>query len=247
MTLCSVILAGTLAALAFRYCPVPWAAAFLLAAILLVIFARTAKSTRAAVQMVNIAAAVIALAIFESYIGIEQLRGDGTRMAGTITRGFTHVDDTLGYAPNRNTHVTAKKYYGHKVLYDVIYSIDEQGLRIAPPRDQTSISACIVFFGDSVTFGEGVKNDQNFPYLVGVKTNGRFAICNFAFSGYGPHQMLANLQSGFDQRINCKPTHFFYSGDPGAHRAGRRVDIMGSAWASLYAGRERRSPSSGKF
>ena len=134
MTLCSVILAGTLAALAFRYCPVPWAAAFLLAAILLVIFARTAKNTRAAVQMVNIAAAVIALAIFESYIGIEQLRGDGTRMAGTITRGFTHVDDTLGYAPNRNTHVTAKKYYGHKVLYDVIYSIDEQGLRIAPPR-----------------------------------------------------------------------------------------------------------------
>ena len=72
-----------------------------------------------------------------------------------------------------------------------------------------------MFFGDSVTFGEGVKDDQTFPYHAGIKTNGRYAIRNFAFSGYGPHQMLANLQSGlFDQRISCKPTHFFYLAIP---------------------------------
>src|SRR5215470_13488876 len=100
--LCSIILAGILAALAFRYCPVPWSAAFLLAAVVLAIFAPLAKRTGAAVLMVNIAAVLLAIAIFEGYIGIEQLRGDGTRIAGTITNGFVHADDNLGYAPDRN-------------------------------------------------------------------------------------------------------------------------------------------------
>jgi hypothetical protein len=211
MKLCSVILSGILAALAFRYCPIPWSAAFLLTAVLLAIFARLAKRTGAAVLMVNIAAVLLALVIFEGYIGIEQLRGDGTRMEGTITDGFVHADDMLGYAPDRNTRVTARKYYSDTLLYDVVYSIDGQGLRIAPTADQRGLSECVVFFGDSVTFGEGVNDDQTFPYRVGVKTNGRYAVYNFAFSGYGAHQMLANLQSGLvDQRINCKPTHFFY-------------------------------------
>src|SRR5262249_17220055 len=72
---------------------------------------------------------------------------------------------------------------------------------------------CIVFFGDSITWGEGVNDYQAFPYQIGLKTGGRYAIYNFAFSGYGPHQMLANLQAGSVERIvNCTPTHFIYLG-----------------------------------
>src|SRR4029079_12585418 len=108
MKLCSVILAGVLAALAFRYCPVPWSAAFLLAAVLLTIFSRLAKRAGAAVLLVNIAAVLLALALFEGYIGIQQLWGDGTRIEGTIYDGY-HADDTLGYAPDRNARLTAKK------------------------------------------------------------------------------------------------------------------------------------------
>ena len=184
-----------------------------------VLFANVVRSTMRtglSVLMVNIAAVLLALAIFEGYIGIVQIRGDGTRMAGTINDGFTHADDMLGYAPDRDARVTARKYYGETLLYDVVYTIDGQGLRIAPPVDKTAPkSGCLVFFGDSNTFGEGVHDAQTFPYRVGVKTNGRYLVRNFAFSGYGPHQMLAELQSGlFDQRTNCKPTHFFYLAIP---------------------------------
>ncbi len=207
----SVIVAVALAALAFRYCPVPWSAVFFLTAVLLAIFARLAKRTGSDALMVNLAAVFLALASFEGYIGIKQLRGDGSRIEGTIYDEF-HADDMLGYAPNPNAQLTAIKYYGDTLLYDVVYSIDEQGLRVAPPADKTTpLSGCLVFFGGSFSFGEGVNDDQTFPYRVGVKTNGRYAVRNFAVGGYGPHQMLANLQSEFlDQRLNCKPTHFFY-------------------------------------
>jgi hypothetical protein len=210
-----VLLAGVLVALAYLYCSIPWSAAFLLIAILLTIFARLAKRVSTGILLINIAAVLFSLAIVEAYIGVKQLQGDGTRMEGTSTDGFTHADDMLGYAPNPNVSVTAKEYFGPTLLYDVVYTFDAEGLRLAPPTNATGARDCLVFFGDSVTFGEGVKNDQTFPYLIGVKTHGRYLIRNFAFSGYGPHQMLANLESPlFDRRINCKPTHFFYLAIP---------------------------------
>src|SRR5262249_13119229 len=140
MKLFGVILTAILAALAFRYCPVPWSAGFLLTAVLLGVFACFAKGTAAAALMVNLAAVPLALAMFESYLGITQLYGDRTRIEGNIYDGF-HKDDTLGYAPNQNARLTAREYYGDTVLYDVVYSIDGQGLRIAPPVDQ-GVRAC---------------------------------------------------------------------------------------------------------
>jgi hypothetical protein len=69
----------------------------------------------------------------------------------------------------------------------------------------------VVFFGDSYTFGEGVNDDETFPYQVGLKTGGHYAIYNFAYSGYGPHQMLAALQDGRVERVvRCTPTHFIF-------------------------------------
>jgi hypothetical protein len=46
-----------------------------------------------------------------------------------------------------------------------------------------------------MTFGEGVQSNQTIPYFFG-KTDSTYRPYNFAFSGYGPHQMLARLQSG---------------------------------------------------
>jgi hypothetical protein len=69
----------------------------------------------------------------------------------------------------------------------------------------------VVFFGDSVTFGEGVNDRESFPYQVGLKTDGQFEVFNLAFSGYGPHQMLASLQSHrFEEAVGCRPTSFIY-------------------------------------
>src|SRR5207247_10000624 len=128
-----------------------------------------------------------------------------------ITEDFTHADDTLRYAPDANRRVTARKLYRDQVLYDVTYTIGPDGLRVAPPAYDVAVGGCVVFFGDSVSFGEGVNDDQTFPYLVGLKTEGRYRIYNFAFSGYGPHQMLAALQAGRVARIVlCRSTRVIY-------------------------------------
>jgi hypothetical protein len=63
-----------------------------------------------------------------------------------------------------------------------------------------------LFFGDSYTFGEGVEDDETMPYRVGVLAAGRYSVRNFAFLGYGPHQMLAAIESGLvEKAARCRP------------------------------------------
>lgn len=182
-----------------------FAVAFLLAFVAWIIRRRG----RSAATFVNIAAAIFALGVFEVYLAHGQAVGDGTYMQGTITDGFTHRDDVLGYAPAPNTNVTARKLYGDSVLYDVTYTTDAHGLRITASASG-SARECVLFFGDSITFGEGVNDGENFPFLVSTKVAGRYAAYNFAYSGYGPHQMLAGLQSGRVGRIvDCAPKYVF--------------------------------------
>jgi hypothetical protein len=158
----------------------------------------------------HLAAIICAIGIFEGYLAYEQTKGDGTRLEGSIADGFTHSDNLLGYAPAPNTQVTAREFYGNSLIYDVVYTIGANGLRTTPLAKAAS-KGCVAFFGDSITFGEGVNDEESLPYRVAVKTAGEYAVYNFAFSGYGPHQMLANLQAHREQEIvNCTPTHFIY-------------------------------------
>jgi hypothetical protein len=110
--------------------------------------------------------------------------------------------------------VTARETYGDQVIYDVTYTIDVNGLRVTPPATGQP-RGCVVFFGDSMTFGEGVEDKQTLPYQVALKTAGNYVVYNFAFSGYGPHQMLAILQTHREAHIlKCRPTHFIYLAIP---------------------------------
>ena len=107
--------------------------------------------------------------------------------------------------------------FENKLLYQVKYTIDDHGLRIASPSVNTEKrqSNCLLFFGDSFTFGEGVKDDETMPYRVSEKTKRRYHAYNFAFLGYGPHQMLAQLQEGLvDAAIECKPAVAIYQALP---------------------------------
>jgi hypothetical protein len=124
-----------LAAIAVIYCPIPWSAAFLLLAILILIFARLDKGDRTAALVVNIAFVVFAIASFEGYLGLKQLRGDGTRIEGNLYSKY-HIDETLGYAPNPNEILTALKFYRDTQLYDDVYCCDAHWLRQAPPMEK---------------------------------------------------------------------------------------------------------------
>jgi hypothetical protein len=82
---------------------------------------------------------------------------------------------------------------GH-VIYDTRYTIGDDGYRVTP--DVPKSGDRIVFYGDSFTFGEGLKDDETMPYYV-ARLTGR-PIKNYGFHGYGVHQALAILQSDRD-------------------------------------------------
>jgi len=89
--------------------------------------------------------------------------------------------------------VRAHRTKDGKTIFDVRYTIDEHGLRVAPPADPEP-AATLICFGCSYTFGEGVEDHQSWPYRVGVRSQGRVRVYNFAALGWGPHQALALLE-----------------------------------------------------
>jgi hypothetical protein len=105
-------------------------------------------------------------------------------------------DPILGYAPMANTARTVTKYYRERPLYTTIYTIDGDGLRIAPPVNPDRLKGTVLMFGGSFTYGDGVANDEALPYQIGLLTGGDLRVLNLGFHGYGPQQMLAALEAG---------------------------------------------------
>jgi hypothetical protein len=123
--------------------------------------------------------------------------------------GYFSSDEILGYAPTKRKTVHSIAYRGKEILYNVTYTTDDNGLRISPPPELTNDNQCIVFFGDSYTFGEGVEDYEAMPYQVGKLS--KYKVYNFAFQGYGPHQMLSALEHGVvDRVVDCKPSVAIY-------------------------------------
>ena len=111
----------------------------------------------------------------------------------------------LGYAPVPGAAVRSMKYVGDTLAYDVEYTIGADGLRRSAPADAASPAGtdpiCVLFFGDSITFGEGVPDEAAMPYRVGQLAGPGYRIYNFGFHGYGPHHMLAALERGVVRRV----------------------------------------------
>jgi hypothetical protein len=122
------------------------------------------------------------------------------------------ADEQLGHAPRANTRVRGRRSAGGEQLYDVVYTIDSNGTRVTPTYRGDGTPACILFFGGSFTFGEGVNDTEAMPYIVGVKTSDRYRVFNFGYRGYGPHQMLSALEHGMVDDVvqDCKPQYVFY-------------------------------------
>lgn len=91
-------------------------------------------------------------------------------------------------------------------------SVNADRLRAEPPPVRSvEPQGCVLFFGCSYTFGEGVGDDQTYAYLVQEKTGGRFVSRNFGVSGSAPHYALNQVESGLVQReAHCAPTHAIY-------------------------------------
>jgi len=189
----------TVASIEFMPAPFVWSA--LLWAVLLGVTAVIEKRPRSRAFWVNFAAVVLTLGMAEGYFWLQHDAVTDERFEGSYTTDYFIAHDLLGYAPAKSYRATVTKRVGEELIYDTVYSIDAQGLRVAPPHDPAIAKSAVIFFGGSVTFGEGVDDTETMPYQLGVKMQGRFPIYNFGFHGYGPHQMLAALQQGLVEEI----------------------------------------------
>lgn len=156
----------------------------------------------------NASLAAATLAGAEAYFALQE------RENPTCTPEYKVKDDVLGWAPAKGVRTQATKFHHRNLVYDVAYTIDANGLRVSPPvaRDLTGTA---LFFGCSFTFGEGLEDHEALPYQVGIQSDGRWRTFNFAFGGYGPHQMLAALEDGRVRRlVDSRPRYAFYVAIP---------------------------------
>jgi len=174
---------------------------------------RSGKRGLLAAIVVNLGAIVVAALAFGAWKSLEPAQGadDGTHMEGSITAGFydQNVDD-VGFIAAANKHVEARKLLGARVIYDAVYTTGADHFRIVPGAIEQP-TQCVLLFGASYTFGEGVNDDETFAAQIVRKSEGQVAAKNFGIGGWGPHQFLAGLQSGrFQQAITCTPSDVFY-------------------------------------
>jgi hypothetical protein len=170
---------------------------------------------RATVFNIGFAAAMLTVA--EAYFWFFATGAAAFFVAGSATYppGYVVRDDVLGYAPAKGVRAESTKSEYGRLLYDVTYTIGSDGLRVSAPVKNDKHSGCILFFGDSFTFGEGLQDIETLPYQVGIQSNGEYRTFNFGFSGYGPHQMLSEIEQGLIQHVvDCHPDYAIYSAMP---------------------------------
>ena len=124
---------------------------------------------------------------------VDKLKPGGFEEHGTnAERGYYVQGGELGYAPAPGVRVTAKKTMGNQLVYDAVYTISDQGVRLTKgdPSGDTWF-----FMGCSVTFGAGVNDDETLPAYFSADLGYRANVVNLGFDGYGPHQMLRSLET----------------------------------------------------
>jgi hypothetical protein len=178
---------------------------------LLAWLAITAGSDTVRAIFFNLGFVFLALAAAEGYLAYKQKPSHHHEGRYAERQLYRTRSTILGTMPRKNTVVDSRKYSWGELVYDVTYSIDANGLRVAPPVAPGGGESCILFFGGSFTFGEGVEDDETTAYRVGQRLEGRYRVFNFGYHGYGPHQMLSALESGLAKSIaDCDARYVVY-------------------------------------
>ena len=115
----------------------------------------------------------------------------------------------IGSVPVPNSKTEFREFLNGRLIVDVTYTIDANGLqksRCAVPGRPHRVA----FFGCSFMFGHGVENDQTLPYHFIRDSGGVFEGFNFAGEGWGPHQMLREIENGFVRRVAGTPDLAIY-------------------------------------
>lgn len=150
---------------------------------------------------VNLGAAVVAALAFGAW-----QRSQAPQTPVDVRERFYQLVDDVGYLPRANTRMARSEVESRSFAHDVIYTTGSDHFR-ATPEAAANPDACVLIFGDSFSFGDGVADEETYAAQIVRQSQGRVAVHNFAVSGWGPQQFLAGLKSGrFQRSVRCKPT-----------------------------------------
>lgn len=173
---------------------------------------------------ISVVAAVAAALAFGAWKNSDFVDGQSDRltMEGTFVNGFYDQGGNkgikdVGFIALPNKHVTAVRKLDGRVIYDASYTTGPDSFRVVPTVENAR--RCVLLFGDSFTFGEGVNDDETTAAQIVAKSKGQVEVKSLGIGGWGPHQFLSGLQSGrFQKAVTCKPTDAVYLFIP-AHAA----------------------------
>jgi hypothetical protein len=206
--------AGVVLALGtFAYLPSPFVCLSAVGALACALGAWRSRRTVMRVACVNVGLVLLLFGATEAAFAVLLTRRN--RSFPEYPPQYFQTDDDFGAAPERGIVARVRKLHDSSVVYDVVYTIGRNDLRLSPPDSGQGAAACALFFGDSFMFGEGLPDDQTLPWRVGVLTGGDSRVYNFGFHGYGAEQMLAAFdRNRVETAIDCRPTHVIYEAIP---------------------------------
>ncbi len=155
----------------------------------------------------NLAFAPLAFGGFELHLGTRTRPHPDP----DIPAAYKLRDDIVGHKIAAGVSVRHAFWLGAEPIFDAVYTIGPDGLRVVPEPRGDGDSLCVLFFADSFPFGWGLDDDETIPWRTALLTGRRHRIYNFSYLGWGAHQMLALLQSGrVEEVVDCAPTHALY-------------------------------------
>ena len=111
---------------------------------------------------------------------------DGLGWSARNERKLKKTDS--GYSVNQ------KEVFDDNVVFDVTYNFDSLYRRRVQEIPLENTGNFAIFFGDSQTFGEGLNDKDTIPAIFQTNTSS-YRVYNYAYKGYGPHQMLKKLET----------------------------------------------------
>jgi len=151
-----------------------------------------------------------------------------------VTNGLFVPQPDIGWGPQHPGRFHAEKTDPKSgiPIYRADYTIDSNLLRQAR---SVETGPTIVFFGDSFTFGEGLNDAETLPQVFADLLGRKQRVLNLGFSGYGPQQFLAELQTGrFDGVIGAQPRLFIFMTGAG-HAERTACKPFWVRWGPRYA------------
>ena len=110
---------------------------------------------------------------------------------------YDEYNKDLGYCPKKNFKSNEIVKIGDKLIYNSLITF-KNGLRYTPSNNLKSDS-CILFFGCSFMAGQGLNDNETLPFFMNKLLKNQ--VLNYANHGYGPHQMLKQIETRLNNDI----------------------------------------------